>query len=268
MTTTGVSDGRGDPDSMLSSGDHIDDELAAARDDVETATASLRARTETPPSDDGRLWKAVAGLGGLSLLGAVAVVVLPGTLLQPVQFRTGTVESLRSFALLLGAFVGIFGLYVAYHREPGVDADEESIDETGDRVTARELPPLDLERARGPKNETVGAKLDEDLDRIGGMVEGDSSVQYTAHQLRRNLEGLAVRVVADAADCSTARAQHHVAQGTWTDDVRAAAFVGGPDAPERPLVMRIRDWADGEQFDRQVRATVDELAALDEGESP
>lgn len=247
-----------DPDGDLSNGGPVPDERGAARDDGETASAALRGRSDPSATHEGRLWQVVAGLGAVSLLGAMAVVVLPGTVLAPLQFTAETVQSLRSFALLLGAFVGIFGLYVAYHRETDDDAEDFS--------HGTELPRFDLERARGPTNQTVGEKLDDDLDRIGGMSEGDSSVQYTAYQIEQNVEALAVEVVANEASCSVARAQQHVAQGTWTDDVRAAAFVGGPDAPNRPLSMRIRDWAAGATFDRQVRATVDELAELDGGD--
>lgn len=228
-------------------------------DDAATATAAVRARRNQADAEDGWRWRVVAGLGVLSLAAAVAVVALPGTLLPPVRFTAETVASMRSFALLLGAFVGIFGLYVAYHRET---------DETvADDAPSVDLPSEDPELSHGPTNDAVGAQLDQYLERIGGMADGSSGNQYTVYKVRQNLEALAVRVVADAAGCSRARAQHHVAQGTWTDDVRAAAFVGGRDAPEPTLAMRIRDWANGSTFDRQVRATVDELARLNAGES-
>lgn len=226
-------------------------------ENVETTRGSVRARTDAPSGETGWLWKAVAALGLLSLLGAVAVVALPGTLVQPVQFTTETVRSLRSIALLLGAFVGIFGSYVAYHRDPGDDETEAA-------TAAIELPAANPEH--GSTDDAVGAQLDRRLDRIGGMVGVERGDHYTAYKVERTLESLAVRVVAEAVDCPEARARRHVARGTWTDDVRAASFLGGPDVPERTLAMRIRDWASGSTFDRQVRATVDELAELAAGE--
>lgn len=231
-----------------------------APEGTDTARAALRGRVRGDVTDDGWRWKVAAGLGTLSLLGAVAVVVLPGTLVQPVRFTTATVEALRSFALLLGAFVGAFGLYVVYHRDPPDDTDDGS----GGPVLAAMRP----EHPHGPTNDAVGTQLDDYLDEIGGMVEPGYDDLYTSYRVRKNLESLAVDVVADAADCPRERAREHVAAGTWTDDVRAAAFVGGPDAPDRPLAMRIPDWANGATYDRQVRATVDELAAINGGERP
>lgn len=226
----------------------------------DTARAALRGQVHDTSRDAGWRWTVAAGLGALSLLGALAVVVLPGTVLQPVRFTAATAQSLRSVALLLGGFVGLFGLYVVYHRDPADDADDGS--ETVD------LAALRPERPRGPSNDAVGTRLDAHLDRIGGQVDQGYDDRYTAYRVEKNLESLAVAVVAEAADCSRERAREHVAAGTWTDDVRAAAFVGGPDAPDRPPSMRIRDWASGATYDRQVRATVDELAAINGGERP
>lgn len=219
-----------------------------------TASASIRADSDRDETPAGWLWKRVATAGVLALAAAVAVVVLPGTVLPPLELANETVRSLRSFAVLLGAFVGIFGLYVAYHRGDGDDVDDSPVESV-------ELPAENPERTHGPTNAAVGSELDDRLERVGGLVEDAPDEAYSAYQIERSLRGLAVRVVSTTADCSTERAREHVDQGTWTDDVRAAAFVGGEDGPERTVRMRIGDWASGRPFDRQVEATVDELAA-------
>lgn len=225
----------------------------------DAASAALRGRVRDESGDDGWRWKVATGLGALSLLGALAVVVLPGTVVAPVRLTDATVQTLRSVALLLGAFVGLFGLYVVSHRNPPEDDDDS------ERVDLAAMRP---ERPHGPSNDAVGTRLDAHLERIGGQVDHGYDDKYTAYRVERNLESLAVAVVAEAADCSRERAREHVAAGTWTDDVRAAAFVGGSEAPDRPPSMRIRDWASGATYDRQVRATVDELAAINGGERP
>ncbi|MUV50741.1 hypothetical protein GJ630_14085, partial [Haloarcula sp. CBA1122] len=57
-----------------------------------------------------------------------------------------------------------------------------------------------------------------------------------------------------------------VRTGSWTDDRRAAAFLGGPDAPDPPIEMQLRDWASGEGFDRKVEAAATEIRRLQRGE--
>lgn len=260
MATTDTITEGGQPERDESATGPVTDSSGGSPGAGDTARAALRGRVRETSNDDGWRWKVATALGALSLLAALAVVVLPGTLVQPVRFTAATVQSLRSVALLLGGFVGLYGLYVVYHRDPPDDDGDGS--ETVDLATMRP------ERPHGPSNDAVGTGLDAYLDRIGGQVDYGYDDRYSAYRVEQNLESLAVAVVAEAADCSRERAREHVAAGTWTDDVRAAAFVGGPDAPDRPASMRVRDWANGDAYDRQVRATVDELAAINGGERP
>ncbi len=232
-------------------------EARARTDDAVTGTASgsVRAGSGGTETADGWLWKPVAAVGCLSLVAAVAVLVVPGTLVAPLDLAAETVRSLRSFAMLLGAFVGVFGLYVAYSRDLETGAGDSPSD-------AVELPAANPDAPDDVDHRAVGADLDERIARIGGLVDRTPDEAYDAYRVRRTLRDLSIRVVASTADCSLARAREHVDRGTWTDDVRAAAFVGGDDAPERPASMRLTDWASGRSFDRRVEATVDELAAL------
>ena len=255
MATTGVET----PDRAATGGPadlgSAETRRSSGDEETRTASASIRTRTADGSAPRGRLWKAAVAAGVLALLAAVAVVIPAATGTTWPRLRPETVRSLRQFALLLAAFVGIFGLYVAYHRDVGdgpADPGSESI----------ELPASNPERAQGPTRDAVGDRLDDQLERIGGLVDDADGKAYTAYKIRRSLRGLTVRVVSSAADCSTERAREHVDRGTWTDDVRAAAFVGGDSAPSRPLTVRVRDWASGDAFDRQVTATVEELAAL------
>lgn len=253
-TTETLVDDAASDEETLTDYDHavaLDD---VAVDDVsETASASLRARSDETDLADGWLWKLLAGVGVASLVAALAVVALPGWVVPPLDLANGTVRSLRSFALLLGSFVGILGLGVAYYRDPGREAEAGGAESI-------ELPAANPEQPHGRTNEAVGTRLDEHLDVVGDVVDDTHSEAYSAYKIEQSLRGLAVRVVADAADCSLDRAREHVDRGTWTDDVRAAAFVGGDEATSRSLQTRLRDWASGRSFARQVEATVDELA--------
>lgn len=224
----------------------FEDRLRANDRPALTASGTVRA----PASDDagtGRTWKIVAGLGVAALAAAVAVVVDPGLL---PRFRTDTVRTLRQVALVLGGLVGLVGLLSAYHRD-------DVAPEAGPADVEQVAPPAG---ARSGGNEVPGGRLDDAIDAIGGRVHGTDDV-YTVGKVRSSLRGLAIRVIARTAECSRERAADHVDAGSWTEDVRAAAFLAGDEGPDLPLSIRIRDWASGRALERQVEATVDELAA-------
>lgn len=249
----GVADADADraPDSGDATGEELDadvDDLLLAGDRPELVA---RGTVRSPASDDastGWGWKVLAGLGVATLAAGVAVVVEPG--LVP-QLRTDTVRTLRTAALVLGGVVGLVGLYSAYHRNDG-DAPD-----AGPEDVERVAPPAGTGSAG---NDVPGGRLDEAVETIGGRVHGTDDV-YTVSKVRSSLRGLAIRVIARTAECSRDRAADHVHDGTWTEDVRAAAFLARNGAADLPLSIRIRDWASGRAFERQVEATVDELAA-------
>lgn len=82
------------------------------------------------------------------------------------------------------------------------------------------------------------------------------------HQLQSQLRRVAIDVLRESHGIAKREARTALDDGTWTDSRRAAAFLGGNDAPRPTVATRIRDWASGNRFERQVRATVDEIARL------
>jgi len=239
--------------------DQYDARRTAGQNEQVTASGALRAGSPADGADSGWLWKLVTGVGVCLLLGAVGVVVAAGTL-GTSDLTNETIRSLRSFALLLGVFVGISGLYVAYHRDTGLEDDGTP--------GSIELPATRPERAHGQPTVAVGTELDEQLADLDRIVHESNTEAYEVYTLERSLRGLAVRVVASTSGWTVERAREHVDDGTWTDDVRAAAFVADEDGPTRPPSVRLRDWAHGTPIERQVKATVDELAALMEVDRP
>lgn len=87
-------------------------------------------------------------------------------------------------------------------------------------------------------------------------------------RIEQRLYETALAAVQRRLDCSQSEAQAHLEDGTWTDDPFAAAFLGGDDVPEPPLVDRLRHTLRSEStFQRDARRTADAIASLSRGES-
>jgi uncharacterized repeat protein (TIGR01451 family) len=89
---------------------------------------------------------------------------------------------------------------------------------------------------------------------------------------RRTREGLAAvasKVLARFEGLTESDAAEQVDAGTWTDDVYAASFLGGEDAPDPPLRARLQDGLPGVSTTRRrVDHTVDAIAAVIERHVP
>lgn len=104
----------------------------------------------------------------------------------------------------------------------------------------------------------AGADVDRALGTVGGST-GRTNV-------RADLRDLARDVVARRARCSTEEAARRVEAGTWTDDVRAAAYLGGEDAPPLPFGRRLADVLRTEPTERlNVRRALDAIEVAREG---
>lgn len=99
------------------------------------------------------------------------------------------------------------------------------------------------------------------FDRHAGVRDDADPVAapWASVNVERTTRSLAVDLLRTEAgyDLETARDALH--EGTWTDDPRAAAYLG---AATLPASVRVRDWLSGEPERRQVEATVAELAAI------
>ena len=178
----------------------------------------------------------------LTLVGVVAVALGVLMVIQPglaTGIGTGYVA-----VTVVGALALVQGIRVARARK----AAELQAAETPDVETVETVP-------------TPG----DDFDReVAGLRTGPRRTLIRKRaELQEALEATAVRAVADRENCSREAARDAVAVGTWTDDLHAASFLGGDEAPSPPLLDRIRIAASGRssrQF--RVRRTADAVARV------
>lgn len=235
----------------------------------ETAKATIDVSVERPTP--GRRFVQYTMLGLAALAGAVLVVTVPSVL---PAVDSGTTESVQVIASVSAAAVGLFGLYTVVRtqdsslppvkgsqpREPyqDGDTDAESTELLGEL--------LEPEGTQADPIDTVGDDIDDLLARIDGRVDPYDGLEASyAAEIRDRLREAARQVLVET-DVSPEAAARAVRTGSWTDDRRAAAFLGGPDAPDPPIEMQLRDWASGEGFDRKVAAVTAEIRRLQRGE--
>jgi hypothetical protein len=198
--------------------------------------------------------------GLLATVGVTALLLAVLVAYAPSVVPVGAVESVLTPAtasLVLG--VGAVGAVAAVahralFREDG-DGDDPAV--------TLPTPPVAAERDRADV-ETPGDWIDDRLATLRGETgdaDGTGYASFVETRVAQRIRELAVDVVADAESCSEREAQRMIDDGTWTDRPRAKVLLGD-DVPDLPLSVRVRDWASGERVDRQVRATVEELAAL------
>lgn len=166
-------------------------------------------------------------------------------------------------AVLAGVLAGGIGLRAAYRAMTG--RTDGTGGENGSSVPVP-VPTL----PRGPDSEgdvddTVGGTLDGLVATVAGDAEAENGDTLVLTRKRRTVRSTvrraAVDVLVDTEGLTFETASELVETGEWTTDPRAAAFLGS-EAPPPPVAMRLRDWAAGERFRRQVEAAVDEIAAL------
>lgn len=227
-------------------------------DEAITATRSAHARIDgTVERDDpGRWWRVFAAVGLASLVAAVAVATVPG--LAESLVSVGTTATLRAAIPAAAIVVALVGLSGVVSRDHAEERDR------GDPV---ELPTANPESMQGPTQSVVGTDIDEALDRIDGRVDPYNGIEASyAADVRRQLRETVERTLVRRTDTNPIDARAATEQGTWTEDPRAASFVGGDEVPDPPLGLQLRDWASGEGFDRKVEATLNEIRRLRGGE--
>ncbi|MDS0222172.1 hypothetical protein NDI54_12510 [Haloarcula sp. S1AR25-5A] len=236
----------------------------------ETARATIDISVERPTPERKFVRYSLLGLGALA--GAVFVITFPSVL---PDVSNGTVQSIRFVASISAAVIGLFGLYSVvrtresslppvkggqprdpYHEDDTDDEPEELLDEL-----------LEPETAQADAVDRVGNEIDDLLSDIDGRVDPYNGLEASyASEVRDRLRETARQVLVETADMSLETAARAVRTGSWTDDRRAAAFLGGPEAPDPPIEMQLRDWASGEGFDRKVEAATAEIRRLQRGE--
>jgi hypothetical protein len=201
------------------------------------------------PGNDGLLRPALSVVGaGALVLGLVAAFV-PGA--GAVVARTvGVVVGSPVIVVLVTLAGGLYGLFHLYRTGSTESVENPLVD-------------LDPERAHYSSHSISGEDIDQSVEAVGGELPESEAKDWWTYREKNDvqsaLETVSVRVLASEHDVSAAAAEELVASGEWTQDPRAAAFLGA-DAPDLPLKLQFVDWLSGEAYQRRVEATVDEIA--------
>lgn len=197
--------------------------------------------------------RTVALVGGASLTLALGVAFLPW-LFPAAMFRplSGVVAS-PAVVALVGAVAGLLGLRA--FRESALPGQETGSD--------RWRPPQSPERAYYDEYRIAGSEVDAAFDVDPVEASDLDALRRTA---RGRIRETAVSVIAADESIEREDAARRIVDGSWTDDPRAAAFLGGRH--HAPLRTRIRDWASGERFERWATCAVAEIEARKRGEEP
>lgn len=119
----------------------------------------------------------------------------------------------------------------------------------------RAAPPTDDEASDAP---LVGADIDAAFEALAAEDEGQWSADNAERVLRSELRRTAAMAL-ESRGHPPEEAERLLDAGAWTDDRRAAAFLGDGHLPLR---TRVRDWASGEPIRRRAEAAVEALAEL------
>ncbi|MGQ4556483.1 DUF7269 family protein [Halobellus sp. GM3] len=182
----------------------------------ETNTASTEETDTAEPEeiDAVRVGLAVAGLIGL-------VAAFGGFAVGPLEAAVATAETALGSDYLLAAGLGGVALALGtWAFASGAGRPRQATMPEVERSTPVSVPGEDFDR-----------KLSGWRGRVPLL---GSSVRES---VRRRLRGVAVRTIAAKAGCSRAEAERRVAEGTWTDDPIAAAFLSASSEPP-PLADR------------------------------
>lgn len=196
-------------------------------------------------TDDAR---ALRWVGTAALLAALVVAFLPGLVPWGLVAWLAPLASVGT-VVLLGLVVAALGLALLRRSETVDRGDTVRLPDYGDR-TATETT-------------TVGAAVDDPLATLTEDPESTTGPERVraAETVRLELHGLAVETLAAVENCDRGTAARRVERGEWTDDPRAAAFLGGEDVPRVPVRLRVLDWVRGDPVARRAEATVVAIAA-------
>ncbi|WP_415382716.1 hypothetical protein [Halosimplex sp. TS25] len=188
------------------------------------------------------------GLGVLSLVTAIGVAAGVGG--PRVADAIGALaDPARLFVYLIAHLAVALGLWSLWTARG-----------SGTEETQTTLP--HPERADESPGKVLGGDIDETLRRLADPTD---TVELRGRiDVERTIRRVAVDVLREEADYDLGGLQAALDEGTWTDDPRAAAYMGDVELPVR---IRVIDWASGDPYRRRVQATVAELAAIADVES-
>lgn len=251
-TTDGVSSG----DTTAESTDEpaTKDESAddATADDAASEPADSSAVANEPADDAGgwtRLRRIRVALGVGTFAAGLLLVVGAGWL--PLSGLAGLVDGPggRAAVVVLGLFAGLQGLWAAFRAR---SASPDLAEPPDPEPVGVERPPV------------TGGEFDAAVERLADPSTGDDEAR---ERVRMDLRRTAVTLLVERTGCTREEAATRITRGEWTDDVRAAAFLGGPDAATVPMGVRVREWLAPETpAGQRARRAAEEVVALAEDE--
>lgn len=198
--------------------------------------------------------KRAAFLVAISLAALVVAALLPMIWTHlPSTFRSTTTQLISKRQNLVLWVVSLLALVVAISQIRSTNADLsahkphiEGADPpnpphsgslaVGDSFNSQLVDIQNLERRSNARISNLESKRDEIRERL----------QATTIRLHQQRTGLAYKA-----------ASNEVESGDWTTDVRAAAFLGGPDAPRPTFIRRVIDRIFGrDEFKHRVIRTI------------
>lgn len=192
------------------------------------------------------------GVGIGSLVLSFVIVFLPWAVPEStVEPLVGWVADPTTIFLL----AGVAGVLALWSLRGGVVEEKDGIWQ----------PRTEPEKAHFYEHRTSGSNVDDGLG-LSGNFELRARERRTRRATTRNHVRRAAIETLRSEGYTGKEARKRLEDGSWTDDPRAAAFLGTSDASV-PLRMRISDWARGETFDRRVERTVSELQTRNGGRS-
>ncbi|WP_132058808.1 DUF7269 family protein [Halorussus amylolyticus] len=192
--------------------------------------------------------RSLVGIGAGALALAFGVVALPQLFPESAFRPLSELLAGPAMVVLFGLVAGALAM-LALRRDATADEEREDL----------WLPTVVPERAHYDEHRTVGDAVDSVFGEDADIENRDTRRTSATGRIRET----AIAVIAAEENCSRANAADRIDAGTWTDDPRAAAFLGG--ARHAPLRVRIRDWASGQRFERWATHAVEEVEAIAEG---
>jgi len=189
-------------------------------------------------TDARRTVLAAVGVAGMAVAAAVALGLVPDSLLAAADSLDATLATGLLGAALLG--------YALRRRRSDTATESRRLAHSGS--TADPTDP--------------GDAVDDALSWIADSGSA-AATQGARSGVRAAVRDTAVRAYASEHGVDEERAADAVAAGEWTDDRVAAAFLGDERAPHYPLRERLRGWVQPEHaFERRAAKAADAAHAL------
>jgi hypothetical protein len=206
----------------------------------------------------------LGGLGALATVVAGVFVFVPGIVRgsEPVDAAVGWLAGVDPTLVILAGSV-VVGLYVVVSARTGTGGAAGTTGDADRFAAAIDEPP---EAVTADRRRVAGERVDRTVDRA--VEAGGRSLR----EVRDHLGRTAAAAYAERERVTAERARAAVADGEWTDDATAAAFLADESGPEPGLGARVRLWlAPQRERQRRIqRATdaVDRLLETEPGDEP